>query len=202
MLMRALAAISIAATLLSASNCTTATASKDRSIESIIPANDLPTTDLDGHPLPAATLATVYLFAGPECPISRSYCPELARLAARDRARGISWVMVFSEYDISAEAIRTFQREYSIPLPSIIDSSQQLACRIGATVIPSVVVIDANRHILYRGRIDDRYKALGVSYGPPTKRDLADVVDAIAAGHPRPFASTAAVGCVLPRCTP
>ncbi|MEY4786287.1 MAG: hypothetical protein RL692_181, partial [Planctomycetota bacterium] len=56
--------------------------------------------------------------------------------------------------------------------------------------------------VIYRGRIDDRYKGLGVSYGPPTKRDLADVVDAIADGHPLPYASTTAVGCVLPRCAP
>lgn len=202
MLMRALAAMFFTATLLAATNCTTTPAIDARSTRLVIPIGDLPTTDLDGHTLPNGKRATVYLFAGPECPISRSYCPEISRIAARDEARGISWVMIFSEYDISAEAVRTFQREYSMSLPAVIDPSQKFACELGAQIIPSVVVLDSNHNVMYRGRIDNRYKGLGVSYGPPTKRDLAEVVDAIAAGHPLPFASTTAFGCVLPRCTP
>ena len=202
MLMRALAAMFFTATLLAATNCASTPTVDERSTQRIIPASDLPTTDIDGRTLPNANRATVYLFVGPECPISRSYCPEIARISARDEARGISWIMIFSEYDISADVIRTFQREYSLPLPAVIDPTQKFACNLGAQIIPSVVVLDANHNVMYRGRIDDRYKGLGVSYGPPTKRDLADVVDAIADGHPLPYASTTAVGCVLPRCAP
>lgn len=202
MLMRVLAAMLITATLLAATNCASTPTVDERSTRGIIPTNDLPTTDIDGRTLPNGKRATGYLFVGPECPISRAYCPELARITARDEARGISWIMIFSEYDISAETIRTFQREYSMTLPAVNDSSQKFACELGAQIIPSVVVLDANHNVMYRGRIDDRYKGLGVSYGPPTKRDLADVVDAIADGHPLPYASTTAVGCVLPRCAP
>ena len=202
MLMRALAAMFFTATLLAAANCTTTSSIDERSTRRMIPASDLPTSDLNSRTLPIGKSATVYLFMGPECPISRTYSPEIARIAARDEARGISWIMIFPEYDISADVIRTFQREYSLSLPSVDDSSQKFACNLGAQIIPSVVVLDANRNVLYRGRIDDRYKGLGVSYGPPTKRDIADVVDAIADGHPLPYASTIAVGCVLPRCAP
>lgn len=202
MLMRALAAMFFTATLLAATNCASTPTVDERSTRRIIPASDLPTTDIDSRTLPNGKRATVYLFVGPECPISRTYSPEIARIAARDEARGISWIMIFSEYDISVDVIRTFQREYSLSLPSVDDSSQKFACNLGAQIIPSVVVLDANRNVMYRGRIDDRYKGLGVSYGPPTKRDLADVVDAIADGHPLLYASTTAVGCVLPRCVP
>ena len=202
MLMRALAAMFFLATLFAVTNCTTTPAIDARSTRLVIPIDDLPTTDLDGQTLPNGKRATVYLFAGPECPICRSYCPEISRIASRDEARGISWVMIFSEYDISAEVVRTFQREYSMSLPAVIDPSQKFACELGAQIIPSVVVLDSNRNVMYRGRIDDRYKGLGVSYGPPTKRDLVEVVDAITEGHPLPFASTTAFGCVLPRCTP
>ena len=200
MLMRTFAAIFSGAMLLAASSCAPPRMPNDFPIGSALSIDDLPTVDMDGRPLPVGSLATVYFFAGPECPISRAYSPELARLAIRDQERGISWIMLFSEHDITADLIRTFQREYSMPLPSVIDRSQRIACIMGARIIPSVVVLDAQRNIMYRGRIDDRYQGLGISYGPPTKRDLASVVDAIAAGHPLPPASTAAVGCILPPC--
>ncbi|MDA0213758.1 MAG: redoxin family protein [Planctomycetota bacterium] len=202
MLMRAIGAMFMTLTLIAASHCAPSPKPDLRLTRLSIPLGDLPTTDFEGRPLPFGKLATVYLFAGPECPICRAYSPEISRLAIRDQERGIAWVLIFSEFDIEAEVIQTFRREYSMPLPAVIDPSQKFACELGAQIIPSVVVLDANRNVLYRGRIDDRYKGLGVSYGPPTKRDLADVTDAIAAGNPLPFACTTAVGCVLPRCKP
>lgn len=160
----------------------------------------MPTIDIDGRTLALGRLATVCYFAGPECPIVRAYAPEVARLSTRDAGRGIAWIMVFSEIGITTEFVQNFRREYALPLPSVIDSSQQFGCLLGAQTIPSVVVIDAQGTLLYRGRIDNRYQALGLSYGPPTQHDLADVVDAIAAGSPLPPAETPAIGCVLPPC--
>lgn len=160
----------------------------------------LPQRDIEGQLLTPGRLATVYYFAGPECPICRGYSPDVARMSARDRARGIEWVMIFSENEITPEMIRKFQGDYSLAIPSVVDSSAQLACKLGITVIPSVTVIGAQGLMLYRGRLDNRYQGLGVSYGPPTKRDLDNVVNAVAAGKPLVAESTVAVGCVLPPC--
>lgn len=160
----------------------------------------LPTTDMEGQPLPIGRLATVYFFAGPECPILRAYAPEVGRFVPRDADRGIAWIMVFPEFDISADLVKNFERDYALPIPAIIDSKQEIACMMGAATIPSVVVIDAAGTVLYKGRIDNRYQSLGVSYGPPTKRDLAEVLDAIALANPIAPYATPAIGCVLPPC--
>ncbi len=169
-------------------------------VGSMVATASIPTIDLDGKPIAVGRLATVCYFAGPECPISRAYAPEVARLAQRDQARDIAWVMVFSESGMTREIVKEFQRDYSLALPSVIDSTQQLACALGALTIPTVVVIDGSGTMLYRGRIDNRYQSLALSYGPPTQRDLADVVDALAAGTPLPPIETLAIGCVLPPC--
>ncbi len=184
--------------------CTTVPTSLPVAIGSILSQSELasilPSKDLDGNTLPVGTVATIYYFTGPECPISRAYSPEVARLAARDRTRGVVWVMAFPEEGITAENIRTFQREYSLSLPSFLDTSNALCCDLGVQVIPSVAVVSASGQLIYRGRIDNRYKSLGVSLGPPTIRDLDDVVNAVVAGAPLPPASTPAIGCVLAPC--
>lgn len=195
-------ALLICCAICAATGCATpvvsiATAPK---VGSLVASASLPTRGCDQQPLSAGRLATVYYFVGPECPIARAYAPEVARLSQRDHERGIAWIMVFSEIGITKQLVENFQRDYALALPSTIDSSQRFACLVGAQTIPSVVVIDASGTLLYRGRIDNRYQALGLSYGPPTQRDLATVVDAIAAGAPLPPAETAAIGCLLPPC--
>ncbi len=166
----------------------------------VVPPTVLAASTIDGTPIVQGSSATVFYFAGPECPIARAYSPDVARAVEKDKARGITWVMVFPEEDVTAEMIRQFQRDYSLPLPAVTADSTEICCALGTTTIPSVVVVDASNRILYRGRIDNRYKGLGTTYGPPSKRDLDEVTDAIAAGKPLPPYATPAIGCVLPPC--
>ncbi len=163
-------------------------------------ASILPAKDMDGNALPTGTVATIYYFTGPDCPISRAYSPDVARLAERDSTRGVAWVMAFPEEGITEENIRKFRKEYSLALPSFLDPSNALCCELGVEIIPSVVVISARGQLLYRGRIDNRFQSLGVSRGPPTIRDLENVVNALVAGTPLPPTATPAVGCVLAPC--
>lgn len=160
----------------------------------------LPTTGVDGEPLVRGTRATVWYFAGPECPIARSYSPVVARAAERDATRGITWIMVFPEEGITPKMVREFRRDYSLPLPALIEGSADLGCTLGVATIPSVAVVESNGILVYRGRIDNRYKGLGTTYGPPTRSDLDEVTNAIAVGTPVEPRSTTAVGCVLPPC--
>lgn len=194
-------ALTLCCALAAATGCKAPTIIAPPPPGSIVDASTLPQLDLDGRPLVRGRLATVYYFAGPECPIARSYAPEVSRLSQRDELRGIAWVMVFSEVGMTKALVQNFQRDYALAIPSLIDSSQHFACAMGAQVIPSVVVVDARGTLLYRGRIDNRYQALGLSYGPPTERDLAAVVDAIASRSPLAPAQTAAIGCLLSPCT-
>lgn len=183
------------------SGCATQSGPSPIKVGHVFAASCLPSKDIEDRPLPTGRLATVYLFAGPECPIARAYAPEIGRLWQADAERGIAWIMVFSEVDITRELVRNFQRDYTLPVPAVIDSTQEFSCLLGVVTIPSVVVLGCDGAMLYRGRIDNRYKSLGVSYGPPTKRDLTDVVNAIVAGTPMTPTSTEAIGCIMPPCS-
>ncbi len=160
----------------------------------------LPTTTAEGRAVPRGSKGTVYYFAGPECPMARAYAPDVARLVETDRARGIEWVMAFPEEDITVEMATKFSRDYSLPLPLIVAGSTELCCELGVKSFPSVVVIDARDRLVYRGRIDNRYRALGTTFGPPSERDLQAVTDALAGGNAIAPRETIAIGCVLAPC--
>jgi hypothetical protein len=59
------------------------------------------------------------------------------------------------------------------------------------------VVLDATGEIRYRGRIDNRYEALGRPRRVVTIRDLRDALDAVLAGRPVARPETTALGCYI-----
>jgi hypothetical protein len=61
-----------------------------------------------------------------------------------------------------------------------------------------VVVIKDDESIVYRGRIDNFYAALGRPRRVVTEHDLRDTLDAVFGGKPVPKAETQAVGCYIP----
>ena len=66
------------------------------------------------------------------------------------------------------------------------------------TRVPTVVVLDGDFTLRYRGRIDDRY---GVAARRPkaTRDDLAQALDEVLAGKKVSVAETEADGCLLDR---
>ena len=64
------------------------------------------------------------------------------------------------------------------------------------TVTPEVAVM-VGGHMVYRGRIDDRYVELGKERPQPTQRDLESTLDALIAGKRVAQRETRAVGCIL-----
>jgi hypothetical protein len=76
------------------------------------------------------------------------------------------------------------------------DPDHALVKRAGVTVTPEAAVYSGGR-LVYRGRIDDRYAALGKARPEPTRRDLAAALEAALAGRPAPAKITRAVGCTI-----
>jgi hypothetical protein len=58
-------------------------------------------------------------------------------------------------------------------------------------------VLDA-AGLVYRGRIDDQWSALGARAPAASRHDLRDAVAARLAGRPVAVARTESVGCLLP----
>jgi hypothetical protein len=78
-----------------------------------------------------------------------------------------------------------------------LDPHHRLARAVGATKTPEAVVLLPST-IVYRGRIDDQWSALGARAQAASSHDLRDAVAQALAGRPVAVASTPVVGCLLP----
>ena len=147
------------------------------------------------HSAPNAA-ATVLLFISTECPISNRYAPEVRRLFKSFAPRGVSFWLIYPNPAESPDAIRDHLRSFAYPMQALRDPEHALAKFVHATVTPEAVVLAGGR-VQYRGRIDDRYVALGVERPAPTRRDLEDALTALLAGKRVPQPATQAVGCFI-----
>jgi hypothetical protein len=59
-----------------------------------------------------------------------------------------------------------------------------------------VVVLDGDRKLRYRGRIDDQYR-IGGARPKPTRNDLKEAIDSVLAGKPVTVAETTVDGCLI-----
>lgn len=146
----------------------------------------------------AGAKATVLLFVAHDCPIANGYAPEIQRVAASFRPQGISFDLVYVEQDLSAAAARAHERQYGYSLPAVRDRRHALVNLTGATVTPEAVVLLRTGKVAYRGRIDNKYPALGQQRTIVTQHDLRAVLAAIVAGRPVPETAAPAVGCFIP----
>ena len=121
--------------------------------------------------------------------------PSLNGLHATAQARGVSLYGVLSNPAITWQASSDFVDDFGIAFPVILDSAGDLAMRLGPRVTSEAFAISTADRIVYRGRIDDRFAAVGKLRTRVASHDLKDVVDALAAGgEPQPY-ETEAVGC-------
>ena len=155
--------------------------------------------DLDGVPRqpldPGAKVASVLVFYWHDCPISNSYAPELNRIAAAHT--NFAFYIVQVDADLTPAAAREHARKFDLHAPVLLDPQHHLVKQLNATVTPEVVVAGKRGEILYRGRIDDRYAALGKQRGAASEHDLVDALDALAAGKPPKKAKTQPIGCLI-----
>jgi hypothetical protein len=89
-------------------------------------------------------------------------------------------------------------KKYEIPFPVLMDEGSRVADQFGAQRNPEVFVLDAERVVRYRGRIDDQF-GFGFKRGQPTRRDTAIALDEILAGKAVTQATTEVAGCLISR---
>jgi peroxiredoxin len=140
----------------------------------------------------------VVAFLGTECPLAHLYGPRLADLARTLEPRGVQFLGIDPNREDSPSAIADYARTSRIPFPILKDADNAVADRFGATRTPEVFVLDTERRLRYRGRIDDQY-GVGMHRAKPTRADLAIAVEELLAGQPVRQAMTVAAGCVIDR---
>ncbi len=143
----------------------------------------------------------VVAFVGSECPLARLYAHRLKELARVHAAHSIAFVGVNSNLQDSLEEIERSTKELAIPFPVLKDPGHRLADALGATRTPEVFVLDRQRQVRYRGRIDDQY-GIGYARQKPQRDDLAIALKSLRAGEAVAVPHTEAMGCLIGRQRP
>jgi peroxiredoxin len=146
----------------------------------------------------AGRKATVLIFLMPDCPISNAYAPEIKQLCKDYEPKKVAFFVVHADPDVTAQRAKEHAKEYGLPCPLLRDPTHELVKHTGVKIAPEVAVLAPSGKVIYRGRIDDWYVALGKRRGEPTQRDLRNALDAVLRGAPVATPATKAIGCPLP----
>ena len=144
---------------------------------------------------PSRPVALVFLDTA--CPVSNRYAPDLNELASVAADSDVAFFGVLSDPTLSPEDARAHRDDYGLEFPVLFDSAGDLAKRLAPTHVPEAFVVDLEDRVMYRGRIDDRFVAVGTLRKEITSRDLADAIAAVAKGDSREPARTEPVGCLF-----
>jgi peroxiredoxin/mono/diheme cytochrome c family protein len=144
----------------------------------------------------------VVAFLGCECPLARLYAPRLQELADAYAPKNVSIIGVDANLQDSLADMTAFARQYGVKFTLLKDRDGTVADRFGVERNPQVFVLDRDRKIRYRGRIDDQYGQGSSSGYAKTKvktRDLAIAIDELLAGKEVSQSSTPVMGCLIGR---
>ena len=144
------------------------------------------------------TAAEVFIFILHDCPIANQYQPLIRRLSHQFSDRKIKFHLIHADPTLTPDAAREHAKLYEIEAPIYLDPKHKAVKLFGATVTPEVFVINSNHELVYQGRIDNLYFALGRKRFRATQHDLLDALEALLSGSPVPTPKTKALGCYVP----
>ena len=149
------------------------------------------------HPFQATGKAALVFFITNDCPISNSYAREIRRICDGYSGRA-SCTLDYVDPTLTPEQAAKHAADYGHgDYPIVIDTNHTLLKAAGATVTPEAAVILPTGKIAYRGRIDDRYYALGKARTEAQVKDLRSALDAVLAGRVVETPRTTPIGCFI-----
>jgi peroxiredoxin len=136
----------------------------------------------------------VVVFLGVDCPLAKLYGGRLTDLARIYEQRGVAVLGIHANQNESPADLARYAREHKITFPLLRDVGNIVADQFGATRTPEAFILDEQRAIRYRGRIDDQYD-VGFQRPSGGRRDLIEALDELLAGKAvsRPVTQAAAV---------
>lgn len=130
-----------------------------------------------------------------KCPTALAYDDRLAALRDKYGSQGVVVLAVASNANESKEELQRNAANLKISFPILLDTDGIVADRLGATITPSLFILDRGGILRYRGALDNREK-------PGDRRREAyaeDAIDSILAGKPVATPETQAMGCSIKR---
>ncbi len=110
--------------------------------------------------------------------------------------------MIDSNAQDSLAEMAHFARTYGVTMPFLKDPGNVVADKFEALRTPEAFVLDADRVVRYRGRVDDQFGfQSGVGYQRPeaVERNLASAIDELLAGQAVSQSMTRTPGCLIGR---
>jgi peroxiredoxin len=145
-----------------------------------------------------ASKAVVIVFLGTQCPINNAYLPRLVELQRAFADKGVSLLAINANEHDTVDTIAAHVKKFELTFPVLRDSKQLVAERFGAERTPEAFVLDADRVVRYRGRIDDQY-GIGYQRSAATRRDLTVALEELLAGKAVSQPTTSVAGCLITR---
>jgi hypothetical protein len=156
--------------------------------------------DFSGAPVDplkaAAGKVVVLVFVRIDCPISNRYSPTIQRLSAEHPGQVAFW-LVYPDRSESAEQIQKHLRDFGYALPALRDVHRSLVMESRVQTTPEAAVFDANRRLVYHGRIDNLFEDFGRARPAATTQELEDAIQAALTGKTVAADSVPAVGCYI-----
>lgn len=144
--------------------------------------------------------AYVVVATNTTCPVVARYLPVLADLEKKYRERGVQFLALNvgsgaedSIVEMAAQAV-----ESGIEFPPVKDINGTCAAALGLSRTPEVVVLDVERRIRYRGRIDDQFR-VGGERPAAAQTPLRDALEDVLAGREVARTETPVDGCLISR---
>ncbi|HQW70281.1 MAG: redoxin family protein [Saprospiraceae bacterium] len=150
------------------------------------------------HKAPIEELSA-YLFLSETCPICISLTPEIKKIEAEFLNKGLVLHLVFPNVkDSNPEKIGKFVRKYHLKSQAFIDNEQSLTNKYGASTTPEVFLVEKKTdRIIYSGKVNDEFIALGKRKRTNINHFLYDAIRKYLEGDKSTVISTKAVGCFI-----
>jgi thiol-disulfide isomerase/thioredoxin len=140
--------------------------------------------------------AFVLVFTNTTCSVAQRYMPTLKALEKEYRGKGVQFLAVNVGVDDSIVQMAAQAVRFEMEFPFVKDADYACADAVGVRRTPEVAVLDQQRRLRYRGRIDDQHRLSG-SRAAPTQHPLKDALDAILAGKEIATRETPVDGCPI-----
>jgi peroxiredoxin len=144
--------------------------------------------------------AFVLYFTTDDCPLAPRYVPRLNELSARYAASGVQFAAVDAGPRDTVPEMASFALEHSLAFPIVKDVDGSVARALGVTRAGEVALVDAEKRLRYRGRVDGQYRVGGEA--PAGRADLAEAIEELLAGREVSVPRTPAEGCALAAAPP
>ena len=137
----------------------------------------------------------VLVFLDTACPVATRYVPVLNALHREAQAAGVTLYGVLSNPETNWRESAAFVDDFAVAFPVVLDSAGDLALRLAPRVTSESFVVSADNRLIYRGRIDDRFAAIGRLRTAIAAHDLRAVIAELGRGGEPEAYATEAIGC-------